>query len=65
MFGVGKNKKRSRSFSKSIEYEEKPHTEVLEVADKSAELTYKQFSLYFRTYLLVKYYKELFKRIND
>jgi len=62
MFGVGKKSKKSRSASSDFKI---PTTSSkIELVDATKEMQFKEFNLYYRTYLLVTYYTNLFRKIN-
>lgn len=64
MLGIGKSKKRSKSSDRNKSESSKYNQDKLMVIDTRSELPINKFELYFRCYLLIKYYDQLFRDIN-
>ncbi len=64
MLGVGKNKGKSNKSKKSRDDSMDYSQPRLEIVDSKSEMPQNKFELYFRVYLLVKYYYGLFADIN-
>lgn len=65
MLGVGKNRKKNRKERSSLQYSEEQSGESLQVVDTKSEMSQTKFELYFRVYLLVKYYYGFFDEMAN
>lgn len=64
MLGVGKSKRKSKSYDRNKSESSNYTRDRLMVVDTRSELPINKFELYFRCYLLIKYYGTLFRDIN-
>ena len=60
MLGVGKNRSKARKERKHQSEALYENDQKLEIVDNRSEMSLSRFELYFRVYLLVKYYYGLF-----
>ena len=65
MLGVGKKSKKARKEDRYLKAALEDAEPKLEIVDNRSEMALNKFELYFRVYLLVKYYYGLFAEINQ